>query len=312
MPNNTPDPASELARLDETRSLLAQLLQLATQREAALAAQTEGLRVPPKASDAGEGSSLLLSSAMEGQPNFLASSSLLGPPPGTQVLDARTEERFQRLAQARSHTHARARARTTHPARNYTPTPSRAARRGDRAPRGACCRRAHQRWQLVGRPALRRGRAAATARPRGPPVPRAERRGLGAGGGAAWRGGRRAARGGRRRARLPAARGQRSLPPLPLAARTQADAAGAPAGSAPTPTLILFLSLSLSLSLSLTPTPTLTLTLTPPPTLTSALTPTLTPALTPALILALALALTLTLTRRRGSTRARGRCRAPR
>ena len=106
MPSNTPDPASELARLDEARSLLAQLLQLATQREAALAAQTEGLRVPPSASDAGEGSSLLLSSVMEDQPNFLASSSLLGPPPGTQVLEARTEERFQRLAQARANTRA--------------------------------------------------------------------------------------------------------------------------------------------------------------------------------------------------------------
>lgn len=121
MPNNTPDPASELARLDETRSLLAQLLQLATQREAALAAQTEGLRVPPKASDAGEGSSLLLSSAMEGQPNFLASSSLLGPPPGTQVLDARTEERFQRLAQARANTHTKQ--THTSPARKSTPLP---------------------------------------------------------------------------------------------------------------------------------------------------------------------------------------------
>jgi len=105
MASNASDPASELARVDEARSLLAQLLQLTTQREAALAAQTEGLRVPPRASDAGEGSSLLLSSAMEDQPNFLASSSLLGPPPGTQVLEARTEERFQRLAQARAYTH---------------------------------------------------------------------------------------------------------------------------------------------------------------------------------------------------------------
>ena len=102
---STPDPALELARLDETRSLLAQLLQLATRREAALTAQTEGLRVPPRASDAGDSSSLLLSSAMEDQPNFLASSSLLGPPPGTQVLEARTEEKFQRLAQAQAHTH---------------------------------------------------------------------------------------------------------------------------------------------------------------------------------------------------------------
>ena len=100
---STPDPALELARLDETRSLLAQLLQLATRREAALTAQTEGLRVPPRASDAGDSSSLLLSSAMEDQPNFLASSSLLGPPPGTQVLEARTEEKFQRLAQAQAH-----------------------------------------------------------------------------------------------------------------------------------------------------------------------------------------------------------------
>ena len=100
----TPDPALELARLDETRSLLAQLLQLATRREAALTAQTEGLRVPPRASDAGDSSSLL-SSAMEDQPNFLASSSLLGPPPGTQVLEARTEEKFQRLAQAQAHAH---------------------------------------------------------------------------------------------------------------------------------------------------------------------------------------------------------------
>ena len=106
MASNASDPASELARVDEARSLLAQLLQLTTQREAALAAQTEGLRVPPRASDAGEGSSLLLSSAMEDQPNFLASSSLLGPPPGTQVLEARTEERFQRLAQARANTRA--------------------------------------------------------------------------------------------------------------------------------------------------------------------------------------------------------------
>ena len=105
MASNASDPASELARVDEARSLLAQLLQLTTQREAALAEQTEGLRVPPRASDAGEGSSLLLSSAMEDQPNFLASSSLLGPPPGTQVLEARTEERFQRLAQARAYTH---------------------------------------------------------------------------------------------------------------------------------------------------------------------------------------------------------------
>ena len=105
MASNASDPASELARVDEARSLLAQLLQLTTQREAALAEQTEGLRVPPRASDAGEGSSLLLSSAMEDQPNFLASSSLLGPPPGTQVLEARTEERFQRLAQARANTH---------------------------------------------------------------------------------------------------------------------------------------------------------------------------------------------------------------
>ena len=102
---STPDPALELARLDETRSLLAQLLQLATRREAALTAQTEGLRVPPRASDAGDSSSLLLSSAMEDQPNFLASSSLLGPPPGTQVLEARTEEKFQRLAQAQAHAH---------------------------------------------------------------------------------------------------------------------------------------------------------------------------------------------------------------
>ena len=105
---STPDPALELARLDETRSLLAQLLQLATRREAALTAQTEGLRVPPRASDAGDSSSLLLSSAMEDQPNFLASSSLLGPPPGTQVLEARTEEKFQRLAQAQAHTPTRA------------------------------------------------------------------------------------------------------------------------------------------------------------------------------------------------------------
>ena len=106
MPSTSmPDPALELARLDETRSLLAQLLQLATRREAALTAQTEGLRVPPRASDAGDSSSLLLSSAMEDQPNFLASSSLLGPPPGTQVLEARTEEKFQRLAQAQAHAH---------------------------------------------------------------------------------------------------------------------------------------------------------------------------------------------------------------
>ena len=100
-------PDAELAHLDETRSLLAQLLQLAAQREAALAAQTEGLRVPPIASDAGEGSSLPLTRAMEDQPNFMASSSLLGPPPGTQVLETRTEERFQRLAQARTSAHAR-------------------------------------------------------------------------------------------------------------------------------------------------------------------------------------------------------------
>ena len=136
MPSNTPDPASELARLDEARSLLAQLLQLATQREAALAAQTEGLRVPPSASDAGEGSSLLLSSVMEDQPNFLASSSLLGPPPGTQVLEARTEERFQRLAQARKKTHTHRHRHTTHhvPSPQTHPTPSRPARRGDRTP----------------------------------------------------------------------------------------------------------------------------------------------------------------------------------
>ena len=236
---STPDPALELARLDETRSLLAQLLQLATRREAALTAQTEGLRVPPRASDAGDSSSLLLSSAMEDQPNFLASSSLLGPPPGTQVLEARTEEKFQRLAQAQAHTPTRAHTTHTHTQPSPPPFPCRAARRGDRAPRGACCRRAFRRWlrrwQLVGRPALCRGRKAATPRPRAPPVPRAERRGLGAGGGAAQRGGRRAARRRRRRARLPAAGGQRALPPLPLAARTQADAAGGPLPARPTP-----------------------------------------------------------------------------
>ena len=118
---STPDPALELARLDETRSLLAQLLQLATRREAALTAQTEGLRVPPRASDAGDSSSLLLSSAMEDQPNFLASSSLLGPPPGTQVLEARTEEKFQRLAQAQAHAHTCTHHKHTQPAAPPSP-----------------------------------------------------------------------------------------------------------------------------------------------------------------------------------------------
>ena len=94
------DDASELARLDQQRSLLAQLLALAVQREDALKAQTEGLRVPPAADGKGEGGALLLSSAMEEHPNFLASSSLLAAPPGSRVLEARTEELFQRLAHA--------------------------------------------------------------------------------------------------------------------------------------------------------------------------------------------------------------------
>ena len=102
-------PTSEeaLARLDEQRLIIRELLGLCTRREEILAAHTKQLREPPTVgADAvapkdgrGSGGALALRHALKEHPNYLAATSLLAPPPGSQRLEPDREQAFQRLAQ---------------------------------------------------------------------------------------------------------------------------------------------------------------------------------------------------------------------